>query len=121
MKNFRIILLALILHHWGRKLRRNLKSPKAWLGGLVCLGFVLIHLILSPYAWFAGGDSMKAYFAEQEESHKKTVLNEIKPHQEAIFLDCGNSGFGWLYNAFNYRKVHSLPMSTATCARLRIR
>lgn len=105
------ILLALILHHWGRKLRLNLKSPKAWLGGLVCLCFVLIHLILSPYAWFAGADIVKTYFVEQEEFHKKKVLNEIKPHQEAIFLDCGSGGgLGWLYLAFNYRKVNSLPM-----------
>lgn len=103
------IVLAFILHYWGQRLRRNLKSPVAWIGGLFCLGLFFFNLLLSPYAWFSGVRELSTYVDMWEKTQKETVLNDILPHQEAVFLN-DSPDISWLHEAHYYRKIKRLPM-----------
>lgn len=110
------VLLAFILHHWGHKLsrkrniRQNLKSPSAWIGGLVVIALFFLHLVLSPYLWFAASQKFKKYLDSQEEFNRKcTVLNEILPHREAIFLNASDS-VDLTYDVYYYRIINRLPL-----------
>jgi hypothetical protein len=113
------VLLAFILHHWWHKLsrkrniRQNLKSPSAWIGGLVVIVLFFLHLVLSPYYWFADAAEFKKYLDNQEEFNRKcTVLNEILPHQEAIFLH-PSTNIDLTYDVYFYRKINRLPLPGA--------
>ena len=113
------VLLAFILHHWWNKLsrkkdlRQNLRSPTAWIGGLVIIVLFILHLVLSPYLWFAGPQEFKKYLDSQEEFNRKcTVLNEISPHREAIFLNDSES-VDLTYDVYYYRKINRLPLPGA--------
>ena len=113
------VVLAFILHHWWHKLsqkrniRQNLKSPIAWIGGLVVIALFFLHLVLSPYYWFADAAEFKKYLDNREEFNRKcTVLNEFLPHQEAIFLNASKS----IYlkdEVYFYRKINRLPLPGA--------
>jgi hypothetical protein len=113
------VVLAFILHHWWHKLsrkkdiRKNLKSPAAWIGGLLVIVLFLLHLVLSPYYWFADGAEYKKYLDKREAFNRKcTVLNEILPHQEAIFLNASKS-VALTYDVYFYRKINRLPLPGA--------
>ena len=102
------IVLAFIVHYWWKRLRKNLKSPLAWIGGLVCIGIFFLHCLLSSYFWFAGSRMLQAYLKGQKDFNKEKVLNEILPHQKAVFL---SSDFeSTLFFHYFYRKIHRLPM-----------
>jgi hypothetical protein len=110
------ILLAFILHHWWHKLsrkkdiRQNLKSPSAWIGGLVTIILFFLHLVISPYFWFAAAAEFKKYLDNREEFNRKcTVLNEFLPHQEAIFLNASES-VDLRDEVYFYRKINRLPL-----------
>jgi hypothetical protein len=113
------VLLAFILHHWWNKLsqkrniRQNLKSPGAWIGGLVIIVLFFLHLVLSPYCWFADTREFKKYLDSQEEFNRNsTALNEILPHQEAIFLH-PYTNIDLTYDVYYYRKINRLPLPGA--------
>jgi hypothetical protein len=113
------VLLAFILHHWWHKLsqkrniRQNLKSPGAWIGGLVIIVLFFLYLVLSPYYWFAATREFKKYLDTQEEFNRNsTVLNEILPHQEAIFLH-PSPNIDLTYDVYYYRKINRLPLPGA--------
>ncbi len=101
------ILLAFILYHWWKKIRKNPKSL-AWIGGVACIGLLGIHVILSTYYWFSGARLVKQYTDEWNEFHNHTVLNESKPHQKAIFLN--GTGGDLIFTGYYHRKVNRLPM-----------
>lgn len=110
------VLLAFIMHYWWKKLtkksnfRRNLKSPFAWIGGLVCIVLFFVHLLLYPYCWFAiPWEYNKIFDKEREFNRKSTVLNEIQPHQEAIFLQ-PSADIDLNYGVYFYRKLNRLPL-----------
>lgn len=103
------MLLAFILVYWAKRLRKNLKSPLAWLAGLFCLGLFLLNVVYTPYRWFADAAIAKKYLDMEAASHKETVLNDIQPHQEAIFLN-NDPYVDWVYSGYLYRKVNGLPM-----------
>jgi hypothetical protein len=113
------VLLAFILHYWWHKLsqkrniRQNLKSPTAWIGGLVIIVLFFFHLVLSPYRWFTDSQEFKKYLNSQEEFNRNsTVLNEILPHQEAIFLH-SSTNIDLTYDVYYYRKINRLPLPGA--------
>jgi hypothetical protein len=114
------VLLAFILHHWWHKLsqkrniRQNLKSPIAWIGGLVVIVLFFLHLGLSPYYyWFTAPREFKKYLDHQEEFNSNNpVLNEILPHQEAIFLH-PSTNIDLTYDVYYYRKINRLPLPGA--------
>ncbi|UCH92992.1 MAG: hypothetical protein JSV88_22245 [Candidatus Aminicenantes bacterium] len=113
------VLLAFILHHWWHKLskkrniRQNLKSPGAWIGGLVIIVLFFLHLVLSPYRWFTDAREFKEYLDSQEEFNRNsTVLNEILPHQEAIFLH-SSTNIDLTSDVYYYRKINRLPLPGA--------
>jgi hypothetical protein len=110
------LLLAFTLHHWWQKLsaksqrRKNLKSPTAWIAGLVCTAFFLLHLGYSPYRWFTDPQLLKWIAKIEEEFNtKNTALNEIQPHQEVVFLN-SSQDVDLNNDYFFYRKIKRLPL-----------
>jgi hypothetical protein len=110
------VLLAFIFHYWWHKLsqkrniRQNLKSPTAWIGGLVIIVLFFLHLVLSPYCWFANTREFKKYLDSQEEFNRNnTVLNEILPHQEVIYLN-SSANIYLTYDVYYYRKINRMPL-----------
>jgi hypothetical protein len=101
------ILLAFILYYWWKKIRKNPKSL-AWIGGVACIGLLGIHVILSTYYWFSGAQEIKQYLDEWNEFQNKSILNESKPHQKAIFLN--GTGGDLIFTGYYHRKVNRLPM-----------
>ena len=89
------ILLAFILNSWGRKLfqkeslRKNLKSPAAYLGALCCLGIIFLHLIHSPYRWWKVPKYISMGTDMAVKDQEKSDLKDILPHQTAFFLKNG--------------------------------
>jgi len=113
------VLLAFILYHWWHKLsqkrniRQNLKSPTAWIGGLTIIVLFFLHLVLSPYCWFAAPREFKKYLDNREEFNRNNpVLNKIRPHQEAIFLN-SSVNIDLTYDVHYYRKINRLPLPGA--------
>lgn len=113
------VVLAFILHHWWHKLsrkrniRQNLKSPGAWIGGLVIIVLFFLHLVFSPYLWFAATREFKKYLDNREEFNRKcTVLNEFLSHQEAIILNTSES-VDLTNDVYYYRKINRLPLPGA--------
>jgi len=110
------VLLAFILHHWWHKLsqkrniRQNLKSPTAWIGGLIIIVLFFLHLVISPYLWFAGPREFKEYLDNRETFNRNNpVLNEFLPHQEAIYLNSSES-IDVTNDIYYYRKINRLPL-----------
>jgi hypothetical protein len=105
------IILAFIVHHWGKKIRQKPKSL-AWIGGLACIELLGIHIILSTYYLFIDVRWTKLWLDEWNKFQDQAVLTEIKSHQKAIFLNgtCGLNLNGSLsFSGYFYRKVKDLP------------
>jgi len=79
----------------------------------VTIVLFFLHLVISPYFWFAAAGEFKKYLDNQEEFNRKcTVLNEFLPHQEAIFLNASES-VDLTYDVYFYRKINRLPLPGA--------
>jgi hypothetical protein len=103
------ILLAAIFHHWWQRIRQKPKSL-AWIGGLAGLVLFGLHMVLSPYFWFVGGKEFDDFLVTFDKYHKETVLNEIQPHQKAVFLNGTGGGADIIFSGYYYRKSKGLPM-----------
>ena len=110
------LILASILTYWWKKLspkkkiRENLKSPISWIAGLICIAFFLLHLGYSPYRFFTDPQMLKLFNSITEEFNtKNTVLGEIKPNQEVVFLN-SDKDVDLSNDYFYYRKLKRLPM-----------
>ncbi len=105
------IILAVILHYWIRKVRfkAEWKKLRLWLALPLCLVIIFLHLLLSPYGWYIEAKGLKDFATSEKKFHEKTVLNDLQPHQKAIFLNLGADP-DLLYSAYLYRHVFGLPM-----------
>jgi hypothetical protein len=104
------ILLAIIIHHWWKKIRSSPKSLLAWIGGLACLALLGIHLPYSAYHLFVRPQGLKFEMDEWIKYQNESVLNQIKPHQIAIFLN-GTGGDDFV-SGYRHRLVNHLPVPT---------
>lgn len=104
------IILSFILVHWWRRVRERPKSM-VWLGAVVCILLAGIHLVYAPYHWFSDQKQFKFFMNAWDASHRESVLNEIKPHQTAVFLN-GTGGDAFM-SGFRHRLVNRLPMPAA--------
>ncbi len=103
------ILLGCMMHSWWKKFRSKSKPRLlAWIGSLVCLAILGLNIGITTYGWFKLGQAMESLTEWEEKLYEKSVLNEIKPNQTAVFLN--GTGISIIFSGYYYRKVHSYPM-----------
>ena len=68
--------------------------------------FLAAALLLAFWYWFA--EEWQENHQQEEAFHRQSVLNQLLPHQKAIFLNFNN----WTYDFHGYyfRKLYDMPM-----------
>ncbi len=104
------ILVGLILFYSWRHARRRRTIPNV-LRLLASLSFVYLLLIRPPFAWFAFGSEWQAAHERVRRFHHESIVNEILPHQKAIFLNFNS--WDLEFHGYYYRMLQGLPMPEA--------
>ncbi len=104
------ILLAIALSGSWRRWRSR-RSAATWAAGLLALALAGLHLVYSPYVWFAAIGPTRAYDRYLEAFHRRSGLEGIGLDDTVVFLD--GSQFIHLYYEYNDRRVHGRAVPTA--------
>jgi hypothetical protein len=104
------ILVGFILFYSWRHARRRRNLPNV-LRLLASLSFVFVLLIRPPFAWYAFGNGWQAAHERVRQFHHESVVNELLPHQKAIFLNFNS--WDLEFHGYYYRMLQDLPMPEA--------
>ncbi|UCH96325.1 MAG: hypothetical protein JSV88_05580 [Candidatus Aminicenantes bacterium] len=101
------VLVGFILYYWGQQVKK-LFSFRNVPGILACTALVVLLFIRPPLAWYRFAGDWQENHQRVETFHCQSVLNQLLPHQKAIFLNFND----WAYDfhGYYYRKLYDMPM-----------
>jgi hypothetical protein len=101
------VLVGFILYYWGQQVKKPF-SFRNIPGILACAALVVLLFIRPPFTWFRFAGGWQENHRQVETFHRQSVLNQLLPHQKAIFLNF----YDWAYDfhGYYYRKLYDMPM-----------
>jgi len=102
-----VTFIGFIIHFWVQRIKEAVTIPRV-LAMVACGGLVFLLFFRPLPSWNRFGQGWQESHRQLEQFHRQSVLNQILPHQKAIFLNFNNWALD--FHAYYYRKLHDLPM-----------
>ena len=100
-------LVGFILYYWGQRVKKPFSFHNVP-GILAGAALVVLLFIRPPFAWYRFAVNWQENHQRVGTFHRQSVLNQLLPHQKAIFLNF----YDWPYDfhGYYYRKLYDMPM-----------